>query len=209
MQVSSLPTESEIYNQKNIQIEQTCIMMNIHGPPDMDNKANQEESITDINQTQETLVVNKNINQLSLEKVEVNIHNYPLTENRNISPAPLMFEKMAIIFNSVNPNANYVNQGTIINNQDIQQKMENNAINIPTINNINNINPPYEEETKEEDKSNKICYCILMIILILVLLPLFVLYFCIMLFCCSEKEERDSDCFSCCFYIICPKRRRI
>ena len=190
MQVSSLPTESEIYNQKNIQIEQTCIKMNIYDPP-MNNNVNQEESNGDINQTQETLVVNNNINQLSLEKLEFNTHNYPLTENRNISPAPFTIEQKVMIFSSVNPNTNYPKKG-IIDNQNIQQKIDNNVITVPTT-----INNPPEEVTKEESESDDICFCILKIIIYLVLLPIVILVFCIILCCCSEEEKKESDCFSC------------
>jgi len=193
MQVSSLPTESEIDNQKNIQIEQTCIKMNIYDPPDMNNNVNQEESNGDINQTQETLVVNNNINQLSLEKLEFNTHNYPLTENRNISPAPLTVEKRVMIFNSVNMITNYPKQGNIIDNQNTQQNIENNAITIPTT-----INDPSDQEvTKENSESNDTCRYVLLIILCLILLPLFILYLLIICLCSETKEKKDSDCIPC------------
>ena len=193
MQVSSLPTESEIDNHKNIQIEQTCIKMNIYDPPDMNNNVNQEESNGDINQTQETLVVNNNINQLSLEKLEFNTHNYPLTENRNISPAPLTVEKRVMIFNSVNMITNYPKQGNIIDNQNTQQNIENNAITIPTT-----INDPSDQEvTKENSESNDTCRYVLLIILCLILLPLFILYLLIICLCSETKEKKDSDCIPC------------
>ena len=193
MQVSSLPTESEIDNHKNIQIEQTCIKMNIYDPPDINNNVNQEESNGDINQTQETLVVNNNINKLSLEKFEFNTHNYPLTENRNISPAPLTVEKRVMIFNSVNMITNYPKQGNIIDNQNTQQNIENNAITIPTT-----INDPSDQEvTKENSESNDTCRYVLLIIFCLILLPLFILYLLIICLCSETKEKKDSDCIPC------------
>ena len=205
MQVSNLPTESEIYNKKNIKFEETYITMNIYDPPTMNNNLDQIQSNVDINQTHETLVFT-NINKFSFDKVEDNTQNYPLSEIRNKSTAPLTIEKKVIIYNSVNPNINDLKQRNIIENPYNQQKMEKNVLTSPK---NNKINQGLKEEKKEEYESDDICCCIIKIILILSLLPIFILCFCIILFCCGkEEEDRDSECIPWCFYGICFKRRR-
>ena len=76
--------------------------MNIYGPAPMNDIENQGQSNRDINQTGEALVTN-NTNQLSLNIVEDNKYNYPLSENRNKKPALIILEKKVIIYNSIKP----------------------------------------------------------------------------------------------------------
>ena len=214
MESQSLPTKSEIYNQKNPQIEQSGITMNIYGPPPINNIENEEQSNVNINQTEETFVIN-NINQFSLDKVDINRNNYPLTENRNESPAPLTFEKKGIVYNSINPNGNYMKKKIITNNQ---QRIKNNVINVnqnkiyinqiivgeqQTVENNNaitvpitntNINPQHHEEKNDESECDDICCCIIKIICFLNFLPLILLFYCIIFIFCSDSKD---DCFHC------------
>ena len=90
--------------------------MNIYGPAPMNDIENQEQSNREINQTGEALVTN-NTNQLSLNIVEDNKYNYPLSENRNKNPAPIILEKKVIIYNSVNLNMDYMKKEIITDNQ--------------------------------------------------------------------------------------------
>ena len=203
MQNESLPTESEIYQQKNLQIEKSCITMNIYGSPSINkNKnVNNEQCNGDINQMEESLVVN-NLNKLSLDKVEDNINNYSLTENRNENPAPLNIKKNFIIYNSVNPKKNCIKQGIIIENQDIQQKTENNAITEPIKNSQQIQN---HVQAKVDCNPFGICCCILIIILCLALLPFVLLFICICICCGEKKEDEDKNCIPSCFNGICLK----
>ena len=224
MKSQILPTKSEIYRYKNQQKDQNCIKMNIYGPAPMNDIENQEQSNRDINQTGEALVTN-NTNQLSLNIVEDNKYNYPLSENRNKKPALIILEKKVIIYNSVNPNMDYMKKEIIMDkhqkignivvtvNQNInymkndiisgnQQSVENNSITLPIKNN-------FKEEINEETECDDVCCCILKIICFLMFFPLIIIFYCLILICyCETKDDKDLACIHCCLNEICFKKKK-
>ena len=203
MQNINLPKQSAIYKKRNAQERQNFIRMNINGPPVMNNIVNivnQESSNSKINQTEENLIVNNNIKE--------NIHNFPLTDNRNIYPAPpIIIKQKNIFYKSVNPKMNNINKE--INTQKeiiIKDNANNNENNVQI---INNIPPQSSEGTKEERGCEDICCCILKIFYYLFLFPMILCCICF-LYClyCMTENDKDLECIHCCLKGLCFKKKR-
>ena len=206
MENSSLPTKSEIYNPNIINAEQSMIKMKVY----QNNEGNPEQTIGEIIHSETNLV----INTTDYNNDKDNTYNYPLTENRNKYPAPIISENNNGIYNSVNLNYREIIIRNMQNNS-IEPQNTNiypiqNNIEIPTQNYITPPPQPPQEVVAEEkgSTSEEICRCILLIIYYLILLPLIIICCCLLICLSSNEDSSDDDCIHCCLAGMCLKRKK-